>query len=245
MGKKDNTKINILTGKRPTLSETRGLKQNKLYNKLIVTESEYNQFLNMSLEKQKARIEKLTALIEKKTKPKKVKKAPKENKKKKEFKDNKPFNKNVKHHVKHKHKEKHDDPFKKRLLPSFKNTSEMLNSNGEILFEVLGIHTRGDGVLEPKMREYHWKVTTDTDNLVNLQVGTMATVKTKFGMKRIVITKVIKPRTEKRIQEVKQLNSVHQLSRVTWFNIIELLESKGMIKKNATNFEPEYQKKVQ
>lgn len=238
MGKKDNTKINILTGKRPSLRETRDLKDKGIYKKIVLDVSSYNKFKNMSEEKQKEALKRILKPLNKASKPKKKmkKRVAKKVKNKQEIKTSKggrSINSILKTLRVARESRKLKNDFDKPLGIALDTESKIKNKNGEILFEVVGIHSRGEGVLDPKLREFHFMVSEETIGYKYLQVGALAKVVTKFGFKRILITKVIKPRSEKRVEEVKQLAHVFEVYNKTWINVLETLESKDIIKDNV------------
>ena len=68
--------INLLTGKRPSLSESKKFKTLKIYHKVIIKENEYNKFLQLPEQKRKEKINEIL----KETKPKQTKKTHRNNK---------------------------------------------------------------------------------------------------------------------------------------------------------------------
>lgn len=216
------TMINILTGKRPTLKETKEFKEKGIYKKIVLDENAYDKFSKMPFIKQKETIDRIIGNNKQKT----------DNRR-----NNRHNNRNNyrnKAHSNNKQKLVHQERYVKELKHQVISDNNLKNKNGEVLFEVVGIHSKGDGVLEPYLNEYHFKVTDKTAMKEFVQVGALAKVRTKFGFKRVLITQVIKPRSEKRIEEVKNLSYVYEIYNYTWINMIKMLERKGIIKENAT-----------
>lgn len=213
--------INILTGKRPTLKETKEFKEKGIYKRIVLDEKSYERFSKMPFIKQKESIDRILG----------------NNKKNNDRRHNNRQKNNRRNHNSHSnnnHKLVHRERYVKELKHQVISDDNLTNKNGEVLFEIVGIHSKGDGILEPYLNEYHFRVNERTVRKEFVQVGALAKVRTKFGYKRIMITQVIKPRSEKRIEEVKNLNYVYEIYNYTWINMIKMLESKGIIKENAT-----------
>lgn len=210
--------LNLLTGKRPTLAETRKFKAEGVYGEMVVNETKYKQFHKLSKEQQQTKIDKIlkrhrSTLGKKNSHSNNVQKSIHRNmvekRERKMNKDIKPIKPIV--------------PFEK-----------LKNKNGDILFEIVGIHSKGTGRLEPYLNEYHFHVTEKTNDVEYLQVGAMALVDTKLGFKRILITKIIKPRSEERMKEVRKFQHTRKIIPETWIRQVKNLERLGKIKPNAT-----------
>lgn len=204
--------INLLTGKRPSLSETKKFKTLKIYHKVIIKENEYNKFLQLPEQKRKEKINEIL----KETKPKQTKKTHRNNKlekaqrieaDKREGKTNK----------------------KIRLVDPVIPAGKLKNKNGDILFEIIGIHSKGRGKLEPYLNEYHFYATEKTRNIKYLQVGAIAVVDTNFGVKRIMITKFVKPRSEKRMEEIRKFKHTRRIVPEVWTEQVKKMKRLGKI----------------
>lgn len=184
--------VNKKTGKRLTLKETKKLKKEGIYEENTIKRSEYLKLHNIN------------------TKPKKSKKQRKIESLKK--------NDRGKYYYKRYTRPSH----KLNALPSgFKIADKNYdtvptNSNDDILFEVYGIHIWSGKKLEPHRRVFKFKATKFTKGIKYLQKGIECTVENKKGFSKIMVVKIVKPRSKKRIEEVSRLKPVIDVSKLIW-----------------------------
>ena len=207
---KANVMVNKDTGKRLTLRETRELKKDGTYKEQAISLAEYEQLQkSKSRSKQKKQHNAKVAVLKKrKAKIEKRREIRKYN-----FGINKRFSKKIYHTV--------------------ISENALTNNDGKVLFDVEGIHTMGNGKLEPRHNKYHFKVTDKTEFLEYLQIGVLASVQTKKGRRRIMITDISKPRAENKKEQTEKYNDVVGIYRTTWINVIKELEKAGEINSSS------------